>query len=187
MRKYLILALALVAFAAGSAHAQAVSPYSWDAGTAQGKTAVGVFVPVVNAVDSVLYDGEVVMVDTTAATGTNVKRIAVRRYSGTLSDRFRIIGVVAQTQIAKSSQRGTGRVLIWGYHPAVYVGVSNAGAKAPLKAGAVMASLSVADSVSMAVGYVIGGVAGTSTVNTGPRYRYRVFWTGVGGRIVGSL
>lgn len=184
MRKHSIkigLFVALAFVLPQVAHAQA--PYSPFGGTSN----YGIYVSAVNATDSTLFSGEVVMIDTTTAATTNVKRIAVRRYLGVLSDRFRIVGVVADDRIAGHNRRGVGRILIWGYHPGVYVNISNAGAKAPLKAGAGAASLAVADSVSMAVGYVIGGVAGTSTVNTGPRYRYRVFWTGVGGKIVGAL
>lgn len=192
MKKILTLGAALVAagmlvMAVGTTHqtasAQGPGPYYKN-----GTSAVGIFVAGFNAVDSVLFNGEVVMVDTTASTVQGgVKRVAIRRYLGVLSDRFRVIGIVADTRIAKSSQQGVGRVLIWGYHPAAYVGVSNAGAKAPIKVGAVAAAFSVADSVSEAVGYVIGGNAGTSTVNTGPRYTYRVFLTGIGGKIVGAL
>lgn len=172
MKKILILASLVAAFAVTAASAQPYSPFG-------GSTAVGVFMPVANAQDSVLYVGELVCADTTTST-LNIKRIGVRRFDGTALLRARIVGIVSGNDIPKSSKRGTGQVLVWGYHPAAYVAVSNLAVNRPIKLGLVNAMFEGADTLEAACGYAISRTsAATSTVNTGPRYRYKVYFWGV--------
>lgn len=158
------------------AYSQGSSAYSPFGGA---NTAVGVFIPVANVQDSVLYDGELVCADTSAVSALNVKRIGVRRFDGTSLMRPRIIGIVAQPTIDKSSKRGTGRVLIWGYHPKAYVGAINVAVNTPIKVGLLNAMFQTADTLEAACGYAISRSSATaSTVNTGPRYQYKVFFFG---------
>lgn len=188
-RKIAGLALALVA-AVGlvvltSQHVRPVEAQVGGSYSIYGQTyAVGNFVGVANAVDSILYDGELVMVDTTTAASSNIKRIAVKRFDGTALGRLRVIGIVAGN-IPKSSLRGTGKVLTWGFHPRAYVGLSNLAANSAIKIGLLNAMFQGADTLEAGCGYAISrSSASTSTVNTGPRYQYKVyFW---GNRVAGA-
>lgn len=146
-------------------------------------SAVGTFIGVANVQDSVLYDGELVMADTNsvAVTAGGIRRIGVKHYDGTSLGKARVLGIVAG-DIQKSSKRGTGRVLIWGYHPAAYVAQSNLGVNQPIKIGGTVACFSALDTTITGVGYAISRTsASTSTVNTGPRYRYKVYFFGTKG------
>lgn len=165
------------------ASAQALTYSPFAVGQA-GASAVGTFIGVANAQDSILYDGELVCSDTTASTSSNVRRIGVRRFDGTALLRARIVGIVAG-DIPKSSKRGTGRVLVWGYHPAAYVGLSNLGVNSAIKIGLLNAMFQGADTLEAACGVAISRTsASTSTVNTGPRYRYKVYFWGT--RLAGA-
>lgn len=142
--------------------------------------AVGTFVGVANVQDSVLYDGELVMADTnsTALASGGIRRIGVKHYDGTNLNKCRVVGIVAG-DIPKSSKRGTGRVLVWGYHPAAYINISNLAVNGLISAGATNACLAKQDTLAGVAGYAISRTsAATSTVNTGPRYRYKVYFWG---------
>lgn len=170
MRSFKILLLALVVTAvAGTAQAQnlLVNP--------QDNTAYGLKMPVYNSTDSLILDGDLVMADSTASTAyINSDRPVVRKYLGLSLDRPRVLGI-AVGNINKSSQGGTGTILIWGYHPKAFVGVSTAAAKAVLKVG-LAGGFQVADTLECGCGYVIG--MSSATPATGPRYRYKIWFTG---------
>ena len=189
MKKILTLGAALVAavvltFAVGSLNrdssAQVGGSYAKT-----GTSAVGNFVAVFNATDSLLFDGEVVMSDTTAATTSNIRRIAVKRYDGTAINRMRVIGIVLGN-IPSHANKGTGQVLTWGFHPGAYIDASNVAIYQPIKIGPTVGTFTKIDSLSLSCGYSLGrSSAATSTINTGPRYRYRVYFFGP--RMAGSL
>jgi len=189
MKKILTLGAALVAavvltFAVGTSHIPALAQQALTY-SRTGNTAVGTFVGVYNVADSTLFDGELVMADTSTAAAGGLTRIGVKRFDGTALGRCRVVGIVAG-DIPKSSLRGSGRVLIWGYHPAAYVGLSDLAANRPIKLGLINAMFQGADTLEAQVGYAISRTsAATSTVNTGPRYRYKVFYTG-GNHVAGA-
>jgi hypothetical protein len=187
MKKNLRIAALVAAFALASVFAaQHIAPVEAQVGGSYGRVgnyAVGNFVGVYNVVDSILYDGEVVMADTATTAAGGLTRIAVKHYDGTSLGKMRVVGVVAGN-IAKSSQRGSGRVLTWGYHPKMYVDASNVAVNQPIKLGPTVACFTKIDTTGAACGYVISrSSASTSTVNTGPRYQYKGYfwgpkWTG---------
>lgn len=172
--KSLLLALCLVAGLSATASAQ--SPVqSYDK---FGTNAVGIIISAWNTIDSTIVDGSVVAIDTTSA----IKRIGVRPYLPASIIRLRCVGI-AVGDIPKSSLGAPGRVLIYGYHPRARIGASGVAAGASLKYSLSVAnSFAQADSVSGAVGYILGG---NSTVYPGVVYKYKVwFW---GGRPQGAV
>lgn len=191
MRKHslgigLFAALLVAVALTGNPHPQKASAQALTYSPFGQNTAVGTFIGVANVQDSVLYDGELVMADTntTAITAGGVRRIGVRHYDGGNLNKSRVLGIVAG-DIPKSSKRGTGRVLIWGYHPAAYLNASNIAANALISASATNSCLGKQDTLSAVAGYAIGrSSAATSTVNTGPRYRYKVYFFGT--RLAGA-
>lgn len=162
--RVLALAAVLTLCVVGAAYAQVTFVKS-------GTGLSGIVVPVTNTVDSLIYEGELVMIDTTATT----KRIGVKRYDGTALGRFRIVGI-ATANIKKSSQGGAGNVLIWGYHPRAHA-VKALAAGVLVRPGAINGSLAAGgDSASMAVGRVLTGVAGATNKDNA---RYGIwFWGG---------
>lgn len=161
----ILIALAALVVVASTADAQVATFVKSGTGLA------GIVIPVTNTVDSLIYDGELVMIDTTAT----VKRIGVKRFDGTALGRFRIVGIAAGN-VNKSSKGGNGQVLIWGYHPRAHA-VKALAAGVLVRPGAVNGSLAAGgDSASMAVGRVLTGVAGATNKDNA---RYGIwFWGG---------
>ena len=163
----LLVAMTMAVTSIQQAHAQAF-PNSM---TGTGRT--GIIIPAWNTVDSVIFNGEIVMIDTTAT----VKRFGVRRYDGGLANRVRVVGIAA-TDFPKSSRGGSGSVLIWGYHDRAHA-VKAMAAGQVLKIGAINGSLATAgDSLGMGVARVVRGVAGATNKDNA---RYGVWWFGIGG------
>ena len=139
-----------------------------------------------NTTDSVLFHGDLVMWDTTTAavTAGGYKRYGVRRYLGVLSDRKRIAGW-AFGDIAKSSQGGRGAILVFGYHNFVKTSTSNGiVAGSPFRISAVNGSVvNAGDSLSMAVGYAVGGNAGVLNTVT----HFKGYVNALGLKVGGSL
>lgn len=165
----LLLAVALCVGLSTSAMAQ-----DWNVSPGAGG-AVGDIVPCFNTIDSVIVDGTVVSIDTTATT----KRFGIRPYTVALGGigRIRCVGI-AVGNIPKSSQGGVGRILLRGYHPRARVAISNAAAGNQLKISTTVAhSLAVGDTVQGNIGIILGG---NSTVFTGPTYKYKVWIWGFG-------
>ncbi len=169
MKKILLLVLAAVlavAGVSGTASAQANSADKF------GTSAWGNIIPVWNTIDSVIVDGSLVVIDTTAT----IKRLGIRPYLPASTVRTRVLGI-AVGDIARSSRGGAGKVLLYGYHPRARVGASSG-----VAAGAVLKpSLSIAhsfalgDSISGSSAYVIGGNAGAFS---GSIYKYKVWFHG---------
>lgn len=146
-------------------------------------SSAGMVIPVFNAIDSTIVDGTVVSIDTTAASGTNLKRIVVRPYAGTAITRPRCIGL-ARGPIARSSRGGQGNVLIWGYHANAKMAASTLTANSGLKVAVVHGALTTsADSLSGQIGVFIGHNSNSTAANA----RGKVFITAPLGRFFGSL
>lgn len=177
MKKFtLFLAAAVLMAAAGTASAQITYVKS-------GTGAAGWMAPVFNAIDSLIVDGTIVSVDTTAASGTNLKRIVVRPYAGTAITRPRCIGV-AVGPIQRSSRGGNGTILLWGYHPGAKIAASNVSANTMIKVGVVHGAFaSSADSLSGQVGWFIG----YAPHSTAAASRGKVFITAPLGRFFATL
>lgn len=171
-----IAAAVVLTFAVGTDHksadAQSMGPYN--------KTStrpVGHMVPVFNASDSLIFDGELVSLDTTTATSNNL-RIYVRRYIPAAAARQHTLGLAVGT-IAKSSQGGAGQVLIQGFHPRARLALSNMVPYAPLKVSLLTTgSLAQGDTVAGNCGFLYKYVAG------GAPFKGAVWFYG-GGRCAG--
>jgi len=77
-----------------------------------GTSAVGMIVPVFNALDSTFTDGSWMMLDSLS---TN-RRVVVRPWNCNIGQDQRFAGILVGT-LPKSSQGANGQLLIWGYHP----------------------------------------------------------------------
>lgn len=186
MKRIKILLLALVVMGAFAGHASAQNILVTRG--ANGSIA-GLRIPVWNSSDSLIVSGMVVQLDTTTAATSDLKVFVVKRYTGTLSDRDRVIGVAAGN-IARSSQGGNGSVLIYGYHPGVFASVSNATAGSYIRLSTINGAVKDAgDSLSMAVGWCISPVTGTTSAAQGSNTRYRVkaFVNFLTSKIIGAL
>ena len=83
--------------------------------------AVGNIVPVFNALaDTLIADGTWLMADTTAATGTNIRRIAVKPWNCSQTSEQQVVGI-SVGQIPRGRTGGSGQMLIWGFHPNAYM------------------------------------------------------------------
>ena len=179
--RLILVAIALLVVA-GNASAQV----TYRGGTSNG--AAGIIVPVFCGADSLIQAGTVVMVDTTTAATTNMKRIVVIPYAGTAATRYRVIGVAAgnikKPGSAATGHRGAaGNVLIWGYHPSVKVGSSTQAGNVPVKCGLYGKLTASADSLSMSIGWLVG--PGTNNAASNPRGQ--VFINAIGGKTIGAL
>lgn len=176
--KLFILALALSGLTvAGIASAQEGTMI----GQAFGATYTqGIGLSAYNTADSTILDGSLVQIDTTSTK----LRFGVKLYTGTLSDRKRIVGL-AWGDIPKSSLNRSGRVLLFGFHSFARVSTSNIAAGAPLRVGTLQGSMKDAgDSMSMQCGYVVRGASGT--IKQG-RYGAATWFWGMGHFLTGSL
>lgn len=138
-------------------------------GSRTGTGVLGQVIPAWNTTDSLIYDGQVVMIDTTST----IKRFGVKRYDGSHASRPRVIGL-AVGNIPRSSSGGNGTVLIWGYHPGAHATKALA-AGALLELSTLNGSLAISDSMSQNVARVITGVAGATTTSNA---KYGVWWFG---------
>lgn len=176
--KYLVLAAAFL-----TVSAEANAQVTYTGGTSQGKA--GIVVPVFLGADSLIQDGTVVMVDTTTAATTNMKRIVVIPFNGLVINRTRVLGV-ASGNIKKPGNSATGHrgaagnVMIWGYHPSVKVGSSTQAGNVLIKAGPSLYgkfTVCPTDTASLAIGWLIGPGLNNSASNP----RGQVFITRIGG------
>lgn len=175
--RFLVLAAVVSLVTATAALAQIIN-YNKS-----GTSTTGMTIPVFNAIDSLIPDGTVVSIDTTAASGTNLKRIVVRPYAGTAITRPRCIGL-ANGSIARSSRGGNGNVLIWGYHANAKMAASGLTANSGMKVAVVHGALTTsADSLSGQIGVFIG----YNSLSTAANSRGKVFITAPLGRFFGSL
>lgn len=148
--------------------------------TASGTSAAGQIVPVFNAIDSVITDGTVVSIDTTASTSTNLDRIVVRPYNGTVLNRNRVIGLA----VGPIRRLGPGNVLIWGYHPNAKMAASGLTANTAIKVAALHGSLNtVVDTLGIQCGIFIGYNSNSTAANN----RGKVFITGGINKMVTAL
>lgn len=124
--------------------------------TKSGTSAVGQIIPVFNATDSTIFDGELVNIDTTA-TG---QRIFVKRYIPSAGARQRVLGL-AVGNIKPGNQGGAGNCLIKGYHPRARMALSGVLGYAPIKISLLTTgSLAQGDTTAGNVGFLIKYVAG---------------------------
>ena len=167
--KQILLALALVVSFAGTAVAQS----NWSANL-NGTYVVGDMVGVFNvSADTAIVDGDLVEADTSTVTnGPGAKRLGVRKLALTASSAGRCLGIA----VGNIGRRATGKVLIRGYHPGAFIGVSNVGVNGYIKISrTVPGSFAVADTMNGAVGIAVGRTS--ASTSTGVRYKYRVwFW-----------
>jgi hypothetical protein len=127
----------------------------------------GMMLAVYNVVDSLIADGTICSVDTVAAASGGTLRFVVRPYAGTALTRSKCIGIAAGT-IRKSSQGGSGRVLVWGYHANAKMAATGISANTMVKIspavhGAFAAS---ADTLSAQVGWFIGYTSSSTAANS---------------------
>ena len=159
-----------------TASAQALSAYNKNT-----NTAVGHIIGVSNASDSTIFDGEVVNLDTTTvASAPGNQRIYVRRYIPAGPARQRVIGLAVGT-IMKSSQGGSGQILIYGYHPRARIQLSTMTPFQILKSslactGAMVAGDSTAATVGFIIKYNVRGFPFTGAV----------WFNGATGRVAGG-
>lgn len=106
----LAVALVLTTMAVAS---PASAQWTYNRGTSSEVT--GTVVAVSNAIDSVIVDGTWVMIDTTTAATSNRKKFVVRPWNCSITSDHRFYGI-AVGPIRKSSQGGTGQVLVQGWH-----------------------------------------------------------------------
>mgnify|MGYP001608736021 CR=1 FL=1 len=178
LQKVLFIAAFAVALFVGSADAQLINYVKSGTGT------TGFIIPVFNAIDSLIADGTIVSIDTTLASGTNLKRIVVRPYAGTSITRAKCVGVSVGS-IARSSRGGVGNVLVWGYHANAKMNASGLTANIPLKVSPAThgAFGTGVDSLSGQIGVFFGYNANSTVANS----RGKVFITNFIGRFFGSL
>ena len=159
--KQILLALALVVAFAGTAGAQA-SINSSKFGTEPN----GLMLSVFNTTDSTIVDGSVVCADTTGS----IKHFGVRNWLPASQQRYRVVGIA----VGRIPGRGTGKVLLAGYHPRVIMnGLATTTAFGAIEISlAVNGSMAPADSAANAIGYTLGYNAG---VITGTRYTAQCF------------
>jgi hypothetical protein len=173
----LFLALVMVAFTANLASAQTGVNYEKTGvknfRLSGGVTQIPMNVPTVyctvwNTTDSLIVDGSVVVIDTTAT----IKRIGVRNFIPGTTARGRCLGL-AYGNIPRRTTGVSGRVLITGYHPNALIGASGLAPFNLIKTSCtVTGSLALADTTAGIVGIIAGGNAGTVT---GVRYTYQVY------------
>ena len=174
MKRIILLLVAATMVVSGTAHAQSGLTGASKLGT----EAWGQIIPVWNTTDSLIYDGSVVVLDTTST----IKRLGVRNHIPASTSRFQVLGL-AVGDISRSSRGGTGKVLVYGYHPRARVGASGVLFGANLKFGTINGSLALADTVQATVAVVLGGNAG---VYHGALvvYKYKLWYHGT--RIAGN-
>ncbi len=169
--KQILLTLALVGAMAFAGNASAQSNWSDNL---NGSHAVGDMVGVYNvSADTVIAEGDLVESDTTTVTnGPGRFRLGVKKLGLTASSRLRCIGIA----VSRIGTKSVGKVLIRGYHPGAFVGISNASGYAPIKISTtVPGSFAIGDTTAANCGYIVGRTS--ASTSSGVRYKYRVwFW-----------
>lgn len=148
----------------------------------------GRVIPVWNTLaDTLIVSGTLVMWDTTST----IKRLGVRPYDGTLSNRKRVAGWAFGPIPAANNGNGRGSIIIEGYVPDMKISIGNATAGQVYRVGTLHGAVKDgSDSVSMAVAYCLGATTGRTGSTTAPstaRYTIKAWAYPNPNRIAGSL
>lgn len=118
----LLAAAVTIAVGVGLAHLPIAQQADAQIGyySRSGTGAVGLMVPVFNALtDTLIDDGRLLMADTTAASGTNLRRVVVKPWNCSQTADQRVVGI-SVGNIKRGRDGGAGTMLVWGYHPNVW-------------------------------------------------------------------
>lgn len=138
----------------------------------RGSGPVGIMMSVYNvSADTNIVDGDVCIVDTSA---TVSNRLGVRKLTLGLAVNSRAAGI-AVGNIQKGG--GPGKLLVWGYHPGAFVGLSNLAVNSPIKISrTIPGSFALADTIPGTCGWAISRTS--AAVSSGTRYKYKVWFFG---------